>query len=334
MNAIDMWNSYIINRKFLSYQDLPIYFFDKLKAYEFVKLNFNLLAPTVLWSGTNPAEVPSTSQPWIGKFNHRSGGTFDRLSMTSDELKDHFDRMLEPYDGIIGGEFGYAFAEPKAIIQERISPSKGQPLDFKFYVFGGKCELIQVNMVIKNELCVNFYDMAGQMCGGMFGYKTFPYSLDNPRLAEMVNVAEELGTDHEFIRVDLLCGDSGIFFGEYTPFPHSGIKEFADNHRISKLLERLDPEVYVVSDLLGKLHAKLQKARANYQNLVQESFSNRMIGTALSKTKAELDATKAELDATKAELDATKAELDATKAELDATLSRRIRSLLLREPQR
>jgi hypothetical protein len=45
----------------------------------------------------------------------------------------------------------------------------------------------------------------------------------------MIKLAEEIAAEFDFMRVDLFDTPHGVFFGETTPYPGSGLSPFSPN---------------------------------------------------------------------------------------------------------
>jgi hypothetical protein len=125
-------------------------------------------------------------------------------------------------------EWVYGRIPRRVIVEEMLATADGSiPDDYKFFVFHGKCAFVQVD-------------------SGRFGLRTqdffrpdwhhLPLSAGPPwahpeptapdRLAEMITLAERLGTGTDFVRVDLYDVDGRIVFGELTSFPAGGDSPF------------------------------------------------------------------------------------------------------------
>ncbi|MDD7960816.1 ATP-grasp fold amidoligase family protein [Microbacterium thalli] len=125
-------------------------------------------------------------------------------------------------------EWAYGQVPRRVIVEELlVAEDGGIPDDYKFFVFHGRCHFIQVD-------------------GGRFGGRTqdffrpdwsrIPMSGGPPwseparprpaHLDEMLGLAERLGQDTDFVRVDLYDVDGRVVFGELTSFPAGGDSPF------------------------------------------------------------------------------------------------------------
>ena len=128
-----------------------------------------------------------------------------------------------------GREWPYKNMEPRLIVEEFLTDSSGQLMDYKFFCFNGKAHFVQANKGrdTKNH-AQNFYDL---------DWKILPFGKDlEPRpdipiaspvtLNRMIEIAEDLAGDFPFVRVDFYEVEDEIIFGEMTFYPKSGLPDF------------------------------------------------------------------------------------------------------------
>jgi hypothetical protein len=129
--------------------------------------------------------------------------------------------------GRFSNEFHY-LSIPRRILAERHLGTDDQPipLDFKFFVFHGRCEYIQVDFDRFTNHTRRFYNRDWQSQPFTLGYPIGP-TIDAPEnLAEMLAIAERLGSGLDFARVDLYSIGDRIVFGEITIAPEAGWAPF------------------------------------------------------------------------------------------------------------
>lgn len=118
---------------------------------------------------------------------------------------------------------------PRRIIVEELLESSRHPIpdDYKFFVFHGRCHFIQVDAGRFGVRTQDFFRPGWEhlpLSGG-------PPWADPPPLRpavldEMIEMAERLSADTDFVRVDLYDVDGRIVFGELTSFPAGGDSPF------------------------------------------------------------------------------------------------------------
>ncbi len=106
-------------------------------------------------------------------------------------------------------------------------PGDGIPDDYKLFVFHGRCRFIQVDAGRFGGRTQDFFDAEWNhlpMSGGPAWADPEP-----PRPArfdEMISIAERLGQDTDFVRVDLYHLPDRVVFGELTSYPAGGDSPF------------------------------------------------------------------------------------------------------------
>ena len=165
---------------------------------------------------------------FVAKPNHASQRVFINNGESNFDLfRNSIQSFLDEY-GNIPQEFHYKLIQPKIMIQELISPSDNKLFDFKFYVFKGRVELIWVRCnLLKNNDEGNYNAIIYTRDWKLSEFQRRPSinnNVEKPQcLDEMIYVAETLGRDWEFIRVDMYLYDNNIIkFGEMTPTPLAG----------------------------------------------------------------------------------------------------------------
>lgn len=126
------------------------------------------------------------------------------------------------------GEAAYSFVKPRVLVEPFVSADGLLPVDYKFFVFGGKVHCIQVNTNRDSHLNVTFFSPSwSKLPFALSGYQ--PDTADVPRptsLETMLRVAGDLGRGFEFVRVDLYEIGGAVYFGELTFIPNAGLLGF------------------------------------------------------------------------------------------------------------
>jgi hypothetical protein len=125
-------------------------------------------------------------------------------------------------------EWVYGQVPRRVIVEELLQGREGGlPDDYKFFVFHGACRFIQLDKARFGERTQDFFDRDWthlSMSGGP------PWADPEPErpanLEEMIRIAERLGADTDFVRVDLYDIDGRVVFGELTSFPAGGDSPF------------------------------------------------------------------------------------------------------------
>jgi len=100
-------------------------------------------------------------------------------------------------------------------------------LDWKFYTFDGRAELLAVNVEQSTQRKVNFYDRRLTRLPLSRGRPNSPRDPGFPdNIDLMFSLADELGRGLDFVRVDMYNLGGRIIFGEFAHYPDVGWARF------------------------------------------------------------------------------------------------------------
>jgi hypothetical protein len=129
-------------------------------------------------------------------------------------------------------EWAYRGIPARMIVEELLRDSTGAvPADYKIYVFHGHARLIQVNTGRFEQFRVNFYrpdwtPVDADWLDGDVRHPRAPAGEAPASLPLMLQLAEALGEETDFVRVDLYDVDGRVVFGELTSTPAGGNARF------------------------------------------------------------------------------------------------------------
>ena len=226
----DLYSEKMLWRLVFDRREIISFTCDKLKMKEFAEAKVpSVLIPKNIWVGFDLAQINGLleiksdclNKGWVLKPNHSSG-----FCLIGKGVPDVSNVPLADWwktYGTIGtagwGGWAYLRAQKAILLEELIGSGTSDLTDYKFYVFEGHCPLLQVitgrsgikrrYMLDRNwVLQYSAEDPAGS------------YLPERPaRFEEMVSVAEKLGEDFDFMRVDLYYDADQIWFSELTPYP-------------------------------------------------------------------------------------------------------------------
>lgn len=214
---------------------------DKLQVREFVtnKGFGNHLIP-LLWKGKNPDNIRLDELPskFVIKTNHGCGCNImvrDKELINFEEVKKKLRKWLKEnfcLDKYIGTEWGYKNILPAVFIEEFIEVDGKPPVDYKFYCFHGKVEFLTIHYD-------RFEDHKTRAFNRNFEPYEFRYDFDQwhgeckhpDNFEEMVQIAESLSEEFDFMRIDLYNVDNRIYFSEITPYPGGVSTKFLPKSR-------------------------------------------------------------------------------------------------------
>jgi hypothetical protein len=235
-------------------------FADKLAVRKFVskRAGSDFLIP-LLYSGKRGKDIFNfrTDREFVIKANHGCGGIIivsesvetekelnhiesidwrvlqvkpENFSFTTAaEIIDKW--MNQNYSYVYGDfvEWAYRDIKPRFLVEELISDSNGgDPIDYKFFAFNGKCQLIEVHTDRFGKHGQGFYSLDWLPLEMTKTYSRMGERIPRPReLQEMIKLAELLAKGTDFLRVDLYLTNQGIKFGELTNYPAAGTTNFS-----------------------------------------------------------------------------------------------------------
>jgi hypothetical protein len=134
--------------------------------------------------------------------------------------------LLKPY-GFYRHEWAYQKIKRRIVIEKLIRDEKGRiPVDYKFNMFHGKCQLIQVYYDRFNEIKRLWYTPEWKLVSLRGCPENKEYGNKPQNLKSMIALAETLGKPFDYIRVDLYSVENKIYFGELTNYPMGGSTAF------------------------------------------------------------------------------------------------------------
>jgi len=228
------FNEKLLHRKLYTNNELFSVVEDKWRVREYVskKVGDDIL-PEVYHITDDPSTIPFEELPeeYVIKPTHMSGPiVFVEESEKPDRtyIKQSCQEWLNTTFGSMKEEYWYSEIKPHIIIEERLRDKKYDvPLDFKFFTFHGNVEYIQVDSDRYNDHKRRFYDTKWSPQEFELKFPLAPPVNKPEKFDEMVSIAEKLGEEFDFMRVDLYeINNDRIVFGELTVAHGSGGEQF------------------------------------------------------------------------------------------------------------
>jgi hypothetical protein len=125
-------------------------------------------------------------------------------------------------------EWAYLHVPPRLLVEELLRGPDGQvPVDYKFFVFGGRVRLVSVFSGRFYDERINLYLPDWTPVDAEWDSPRADHELPRPHsLERLVEVAEALGRGIDFVRVDLYDLGERVVFGELTSYPAGGFVQF------------------------------------------------------------------------------------------------------------
>lgn len=189
----------------------------------------DLVVPRTLWTGVDVAELADVDLPegWVLKPAHRSGLVrFGDGRIDLRELAAATSGWLDGVEDDVLGEWAYGRARRRLLVEELIGPPGSPPPDYKFFVFDGEVHLVQVDLARFTRHTRSLFTPEWEKLDLTLAYPDGG-AVPRPALLErMLHVARRLGAGFDFVRVDLYTDGDQVVFGEFTPYPGSGLEPF------------------------------------------------------------------------------------------------------------
>jgi len=183
-----------------------------------------------VYDEVNKIPFDELTKPCIIKPTHLSNRVKivrDINNLDLDEIKKECKNWLEENFYYYGKEWQYKNIEPQIIIEKLLIDDIGDlPLDYKFHCFNGNVYSIQVDIGRFRKHKRNFYDKNWNLLTYRLIYEKGKNIRKPPNLTKMIELAQILSRDFNYIRVDLYNINKQIYFGELTETPESGFGKF------------------------------------------------------------------------------------------------------------
>lgn len=224
------FNEKVAHRKLFSDEQIYAELADKSRVRDYVrqKVGEDILND-VYCVANDPDRIPFDTLPreFVIKPTHMSGAVRvidNKRTADTTSLKQDCREWLSAEFGTSTNEYWYLDIEPRLVIEKRLRGSDTSvPLDYKFFVFHGRVELIEVDFDRFETHGQRFFDRNWESVAVKREHPLGPVVDEPGRLDEMIDIAETLGGEFNFVRVDLYNpSNEGIVFGELTFSPSAG----------------------------------------------------------------------------------------------------------------
>lgn len=199
---------------------------DKLRVKAVVadRLGVDWIIPT-LWHGTMLPLQPPWPRPFVVKSRHSCNQTAFVRTGAEDwaAIAARSRRWMARDYGFWLDEWLYRHIPRGLLVEPFIGSGPDLPVDYKFYVFGGRVECIQVHLGRGARHRWIVFDRSWRRMSSPTADADPPAPAP---LAAMIEAAETLGHGFGFVRVDLYAVDDRPRFGELTFYPGSGLDRF------------------------------------------------------------------------------------------------------------
>jgi hypothetical protein len=229
------FNEKISNRKLFTPVPQAAMLADKFAVRKFVaERGYPEILNEILLTTTNPEEIDFSKLPqrFVVKATHGSGWNIlvkNKQEIVAEAVVGQCKIWMNSIYGGWGKEYHYRDIPPAIIIEKFLFDAQYEvPLDYKFFVFHGKCHFIEVDYGRSSAHTRTIYNARWEPQDFVFGYPQGIVDAKKPATLErMLEIAEALARDMDFCRVDLYSlNDRDVYFGEMTLTPGAGYDRF------------------------------------------------------------------------------------------------------------
>lgn len=216
--------------------------------------NLNIPKTLKVYSDARDINIDELPDNFVLKCNHGSGNVFvcnDKNNFDIETAKKVLNKNLKSSFAKHTFEYHYKYIKPLIIAEEYLNDGTGKnPLDYKFYVFNGKCDRMLLCSERDKSLRLDDYDLNWNILDD-----TLPKYKSNNKISKpqnldlMIKIAEELCKENDevvipFARVDLYDLNGKIYFGEYTFTPAMGLIDYYNDNALNELGEKINLDAY------------------------------------------------------------------------------------------
>lgn len=232
------------------YDRNPLYtkLVDKYLVKDWVKskIGENYVIPTIKrYASPDQIDLDTLPNQFVLKCNHDSGSVVickDKTLFDLDAAKEKLTKCLKtsPYQSY----FEWAYRDvPRCIIAEQFMMEEGNDdlMDYKFFCFNGKPEIMYMSRDHSREVTTDFFDM---------DFNHLPMRMQAPpskvcpqkpeQFEKLKELASCLSQDIPHVRVDFYVINGKIYFGEMT-FYHCGgmvdVQPYEWNVRLGEMID-------------------------------------------------------------------------------------------------
>ncbi|MFS2242858.1 ATP-grasp fold amidoligase family protein [Microbacterium sp. OR16] len=191
-----------------------------------------LRIPRTYWHGRNIGDMHGRELDfnWVLKPSHRSGGVELGLRGKFDvsALRYAPEKLLREREYRTSKLWAYREAPRELLLEERIGGPEESLSDYKFFVFDGRVQMIQLDSGRFGSHTRVLYTREWVPRPEAFGVPRGTPQAPPPILTKLLDIAEALGEDFDFVRVDLYVWEGEVYFGELTVYPGGGLSPWPE----------------------------------------------------------------------------------------------------------
>lgn len=222
------FNEKIMHRKLYTDNNIFGQLTDKAKVRNYVRKTISSEYLNELYcilDNPNSLDLNKLPESFVIKTGSKGAIIVDnKKSVSTENIKKTCKEKIKKDYGVDKGEYWYEDTKSRILIEKRLYDDDwGVPLDYKFFVFHGSVEVIEVDFNRFSGHRRSMYTPDWNRAGFTYEYPSGPEIQSPENLEEMIEVAEQLGNGFNFVRVDLYSPNQNtVVFGEMTFAPEGG----------------------------------------------------------------------------------------------------------------
>jgi hypothetical protein len=202
---------------------------DKIASKEQMAARFGseFVIPTIgTFANEGEIDFAMLKYPCVIKANHGSSMNVFLMDRPTNEekVRDKLGKFLRFDYHAVREEWAYSRVEPRLLAEPFIDGGKHGLVDYKIHTFHGHAYAIEI---ITDRYTAHYgamFDRDWNEIPCLFGAVKAPYTIPRPsQLERMIGIAEEIGRDFSYVRVDFYEVDGKAIFGEITFYPGGGL---------------------------------------------------------------------------------------------------------------
>lgn len=202
---------------------------DKLRSIGFLpkSLRDDVKVPEKIWISDKP-QLPGNDEippgDYYFKSNHSSGTHLPITFPVPDAVREKAEKQAEHWLTRIHNQrlslWWYETMPRNVFLEEDLRHPDGDAPDWKFFVVNGKVNLFQVDTGRFSNHIQTIYDRDGNFLNHELYYGSGKPVDMPPYLPKMIELAEGVGRNFDFIRVDMFTLNGDIYLGEIGLVPN------------------------------------------------------------------------------------------------------------------
>lgn len=201
-----------------------------IKSYIKEKAGDKYAVPTQ-WCGTNFKEIPwdSFQYPLVIKCTHTTGDALFVQSREELDVDKVYEHLMKFWDNKKLKRFSRSTHESKKkrFIIEPVLGRGAIPEDYKLYCYHGRVHFLHVDSGRFSKKTRRFYTRDWEPLEITKSWDMAPVVERPKAYDEMIQLAEKLSREFDFVRVDLYSVDGRVYCGELTFTPGAGFSPFS-----------------------------------------------------------------------------------------------------------